>query len=220
MKNYFILIFFFSTIVLNAQDYKQLSWKDLIPNEATSFEDPFEKLTAEQLQNLSIVARIEALEQHKPDAVSNASLTERDSLRKVLTSENVAIDSLFAIRYEIAAKRRQRAEATIPDLNGVNVKIPGYLLPLDYSGAAVTEFLLVPWVGACIHTPPPPKNQIVYVKLREGYEVRSRFEAVWIAGKMATHEKSTELFLVDGSDDINSGYSMFEGMVEPYSKKD
>jgi len=74
------------------------------------------------------------------------------------------------------------------------------------------------WVGACIHTPPPPKNQIVYVKLKEGYEVPSRFEAVWIIGEITTGVKSTELYLVDGSDDISSSYSMFESTAIPYNQ--
>lgn len=201
-----------------AQEFRKLSWDDLIPKESVSFEDPFQKLSSEQLQNLSIIARVETLEKHKPKAVNNAALAERDSLRRVLTSQNVPVDSLFDIRFEIAEKRRARAEATNPKLNGIEAKIPGYLLPLDYSGKAVTEFLLVPWVGACIHTPPPPKNQIVYVKLVEGYEVKSRFEAVWLSGEMFAKDKSTELFLVDGSDDIYSGYTILNGVVEPFKK--
>ena len=55
-----------------------------------------------------------------------------------------------------------------PALDGKTIRIPGYVLPLEFSGSKVTEFLLVPWVGACIHTPPPEPNQIVYVKARQG----------------------------------------------------
>ena len=49
--------------------------------------------------------------------------------------------------------------------------MPGYLLPLEFSGKLVSEFLLVPWVGACIHTPPPPPNQIVHVKTDKPIEL-------------------------------------------------
>jgi hypothetical protein len=220
MKNIIFIHLLLIAVFTYAQNPKELGWDDLIPKDLTSFEDPFEKLTAEQLQNLSIVARIETLEEHKPGAVTNATRSERDSLRIVLKEENVNVDSLFKIRFEIAEKRRQRAEAIVDDLNGIQAKIPGYLLPLDYSGNAVTEFLLVPWVGACIHTPPPPKNQIIYVKLNgtEGYEVRSRFEAVWIEGEITTGVKSTELYLVDGSDDISSGYSMNANSIIPFNQ--
>ena len=54
------------------------------------------------------------------------------------------------------------------DLVGKPVKIPGFTVPLEDFASAATEFLLVPFVGACVHTPPPPPNQLVYVKMDEG----------------------------------------------------
>jgi hypothetical protein len=63
------------------------------------------------------------------------------------------------------SKRKEIQTAIVEDLNGRIVRMPGYLLPLDVIGAKVTEFLLVPYIGACIHVPPPPPNQIVYVKV-------------------------------------------------------
>ena len=45
------------------------------------------------------------------------------------------------------------------------VRIPGYIVPLGFVGSAVAEGLLVPYVGACIHVPPPPANQIVFIQL-------------------------------------------------------
>ena len=218
MRLYFLLLSLFVTCGLFAQETRKLSWDDLLPKESAAFDDPFKKLTAEQLQNLSLIARIETLEEHKPKAVDKSQKLERDSLRILLAQQNVPVDSLFAIRFEIADKRRKRAEATNPELDGIKAKIPGYLLPLDYSNKLVTEFLLVPWVGACIHTPPPPKNQIVHVILNEGYEVKSNFEAVWIVGEMSTTEKTSELYLVDGSDDIFSGYSVSDALVEPFTR--
>ena len=62
------------------------------------------------------------------------------------------------------------------------------ILPLEISGARVTEFLLVPWVGACIHTPPtPPRNQIVYVKSDQGIEIPSRFAGCYLAGELGDY---------------------------------
>jgi hypothetical protein len=48
--------------------------------------------------------------------------------------------------------------------NGIKIDIKGYLSPLDYSKDGIYEFFLVPYFGACIHSPPPPANQIIYVK--------------------------------------------------------
>ena len=72
-------------------------------------------------------------------------------------------------------------------LNGKYVKLPGYIVPLESdAGGLLTEFLLVPYFGACIHVPPPPSNQIVYVKLQKPYELKSMGDPVWITGTLAT----------------------------------
>ena len=81
----------------------------------------------------------------------------------------IAIDALLAKRDETAKSGDQKGVAST-SLNGKLVRMPGYLLPIEFAGNRVTEFLLVPWVGACIHTPPPPPNQIVYVKADKPYE--------------------------------------------------
>ena len=52
--------------------------------------------------------------------------------------------------------------------NGAVVRIPGFVVPLDDEAELVSEFLLVPYFGACIHVPPPPPNQIVHVKMAAG----------------------------------------------------
>ena len=103
-------------------------------------------------------------------------------------------------------------------LNGKVVRIPGYLLPLEYSGKLVSEFLLVPWVGACIHTPPPPPNQIVHVRPEKPFETNGMFAAVWVTGTLATTSTKKSLFMLDGSSDIDVGYSLRASLVEPYKE--
>lgn len=46
-------------------------------------------------------------------------------------------------------------------LDGAYIKIPGFIIPIDQSAAGVISFVLVPYVGACIHTSPP--NQLIFV---------------------------------------------------------
>jgi hypothetical protein len=125
----------------------------------------------------------------------------------------------MAQRKKVAELRRSKAESVNPDLSDKSIRMPGYLLPLDFSGKMVTEFLLVPWVGACIHTPPPPKNQIVYVKYEKGFEVHSRFTAVWITGVMSTQATTNNLYLTDGTSDINSGYMVQAELIESYEEE-
>ncbi len=60
-------------------------------------------------------------------------------------------------------------------LNGKKVAIPGFMVPLEDDADQVTEFILVPFAGACIHVPPPPPNQMVYVKLTHSQKAKMSF---------------------------------------------
>ena len=98
-----------------------------------------------------------------------------------------------------------------PALDGQPVRIPGFVVPLEESPTGLKEFLLVPYFGACIHSPPPPSNQVIHVlpqSLAKG--VRS-MDAVWISGTL-TRVKGDSVM---GA----SSYRMEAKLVEPYSDK-
>jgi hypothetical protein len=79
-------------------------------------------------------------------------------------------------------------------LEGATVRLPGFIVPLEgaHTGA-VSEFLLVPYFGSCIHVPPPPPNQIVYVHTGKRSGIDSIYDAYWITGKLHLVSKSTRL---------------------------
>ena len=79
------------------------------------------------------------------------------------------------------------------DLNGAYIKMPGYIIPFDVSAEGVTEFMLVPYVGACIHVPPPPANQLVMVSTDDPWPSESLWDPVWVTGTMQTELQSTTL---------------------------
>ena len=79
------------------------------------------------------------------------------------------------------------------DWNGQTVRLPGYIVPIDYSGTGVTAFILVPFVGACVHVPPPPANQLVFVTTEKPYETSGLFEAVNVVGMFGTASMTTHL---------------------------
>lgn len=70
-------------------------------------------------------------------------------------------------------------------LVGQTVRIPGFVVPLEETKDGLKEFLLVPYFGACIHSPPPPANQIIHVLPKQAAKARS-MDAVWIVGTLAT----------------------------------
>jgi len=76
----------------------------------------------------------------------------------------------------------------VDELDGLIVRMPGYILPLDYAERGqAREFLFLPYHGACIHYPPPPPNQIVYLRSAEPVSFSELWEPVWVEGRMAAH---------------------------------
>jgi uncharacterized protein len=74
---------------------------------------------------------------------------------------------------------------TLSKLDGKMVRIPGFVVPLDDFTEEGAEFLLVPYYGACVHTPPPPPNQIVFVEMSGRKNVKMNlFDAVWMEGRL------------------------------------
>jgi hypothetical protein len=94
-------------------------------------------------------------------------------------------------------------------LDGQLLRIPGFIVPLEEdSEGRVLEFFLVPYVGACIHVPPPPPNQIVYVKAGEPFFVHGLGDAYWIVGRMHTQVRETPM--------ASASYFMTADSIEPY----
>ena len=101
-----------------------------------------------------------------------------------------------------------QAAPVVADLDGQVIRLPGYVLPLEFEETSVKEFLLVPYFGACIHVPPPPSNQIVFVKSEDPIEVSGMFEAVWVTGEITTVPVSNDL--------AEAGYTMQAFQIDPY----
>ena len=97
---------------------------------------------------------------------------------------------------------------TEPSLDGARVRLPGYLVPLEETAAGHTEFLLVPYFGACIHTPPPPANQIVMVVPAKPAAGLRSMDTVWVNGVLKATRSNTAM----GS----SGYRLESAVVERY----
>lgn len=96
----------------------------------------------------------------------------------------------------------------VPEMDGKMVKVPGFVVPVQGDGLMVTEFFLVPYFGACIHVPPPPSNQIIYVRFEPGTKVENLYDAIWVTGKLETEVTTHEL--------ASSGYSLEAFVIEPY----
>ena len=98
----------------------------------------------------------------------------------------------------------------VSTLNGSRIRIAGFMVPLDGIRGQITEFLLVPYFGACIHTPPPPANQIIHVVPQKPYKTDQGMEAVWISGTLETVRAETGMG--------NAGYRMKAEVVTPFKR--
>lgn len=78
-----------------------------------------------------------------------------------------------------------------PEMDQQQVRIPGYIVPLAFDDRRRTiEFFLVPYFGACLHLPPPPPNQIIYVNYEPGIAIDKLYEPYWVEGVLLTSEVS------------------------------
>ena len=93
-------------------------------------------------------------------------------------------------------------------LDGAYIKMPGFIIPFAVSAEGVTEFMLVPYIGACIHTPPPPANQLVMVDAAKPWPSDNLWDPVWVIGGMRTQLQSTDLG--------QTGYSITADEMEIY----
>lgn len=93
-------------------------------------------------------------------------------------------------------------------LSGKKVRIAGFAVPLEQSDKAVSELLLVPYFGACIHTPPPPANQIIHVKLKNKVPAVGAMQPYWVWGELKVARTSSSMG--------DAGYRLEAVSMTPY----
>ena len=182
-----------SSIILSSPDgIEQITWEDLMPDGeeevlAKLYEEYFTKLETSMRQRQTRLL----------DAGRNNDNRETDIL--ALIAEGSAADTMDQVG----------TFNVVDDLNGLDIRLPGYVVPLSFNpDNEYTEFLLVPYFGACLHTPPPPPNQIVYVISDPAVKVESIYDPVWVEGTMKTGRFE--------SDTGDSAYELTLSKIEIY----
>ncbi len=176
-----------NTQLQSLMEVETLIWDDLMP---AGEDDVLTQLYTEFYENQA--------EQFKEQMSLSQAAQANDNLMSLI-GEGDAADTMEQIgTYNVVA-----------DLNGANIRMPGYVVPLDFNASSeYSEFLLVPYFGACLHTPPPPPNQIVYIKSSPATKIDDIYEPVWVEGIMRTGEFGSELG--------NSAYELTLAKLEPY----
>ncbi len=207
---------------------RQLTWDDLLPPSLLQLEKEA-ILLGGQLRKLSPGERMRYDEVARELQILD-SLADGTMKRDELSDTELALlarkpgDAMPKARdfwkkfSQAQARVVEQGDAVDPNLNGSRVRIPGYALPLEFEGSKIREFLLVPYVGACVHTPPPPANQMVFVRLNQSFESQGLYTPVWVEGRMLTQSGSHNLSLVDGSRSVDAGYTLEADAIEPYKQ--
>jgi len=97
----------------------------------------------------------------------------------------------------------------VPALDHQAVRIPGFVVPLEQTREGVSEFLLVPYYGSCIHTPAPPSNQIIHVSLPRPVSWLTSMLPIWLEGTLSV-QRSESLLGVSGYRMVGAGVSKYE----------
>jgi uncharacterized protein len=91
----------------------------------------------------------------------------------------------------------------------VQVRIPGFMVPLEDWEQQVTEFILVPYFGACIHVPPPPPNQMAHVLMQRSRRIEvNLWDPIWVIGTLKIENVESPYGVV--------GYQVAAERIQPY----
>ncbi|MFS1961614.1 DUF3299 domain-containing protein [Vibrio lentus] len=190
-----------------------LEWQDLnSAAQEVTLEMP--DLTDQQMRLLQGVIAMSASKEERAQQ-------QAVEFKETLKEQGINADEVIALRDEYMQTMKASAEAITTDFDGKKVRVPGFIVPLEFSeGMTATEFLLVPVAGACIHMPPPPANQIVRVSFPEGFQVQNVQYPVWVEGDFSSNKVTEEVYLVDGKSNLTMGYEMDASMIEDYYEKE
>lgn len=144
-------------VKLKASDYRLVEWTDLMPaDDLEALMNPPSYL--EDIEDGSYEDQIAAQMQNVIEAASD------DRYQRALVSTRV-----------------------VNEFDQQNIRIPGFIVPLEFDDKqTITEFFLVPFFGACIHLPPPPPNQTIFVQAADGIKIDAIYDPFWITGRLRT----------------------------------
>lgn len=200
-----------------AAEPPRIDWNDLIP----AFEplpNPLDNVDMSVRFDIAYAGQVRADIAKGAIDPHGAEARNANTIAKSIEAQGYDIEPLIEDYLAFSQEIGRRSSGLVDDLLGKRITLPGYALPLEMSPEGVQEFLLVPYVGACIHVPPPPPNQMVYVTSEEAVQFEGLFQAVQVTGLLTSEQSNRSLSFVDGSDDVTTGYTLTDVIVHPHSE--
>jgi len=168
---------------------RKLEWEELMPAEDLALLEAMEPVDHANMSEVELAKDQQPPSNSlKPSNLSSFEQPKNDANAQPRTWQ----DALVSTR-------------TRPELNQQLIKIAGYIVPLEYNAEQqLTVFFLVPYFGACIHVPPPPPNQIIYVRIPKGLPPQEIYTPFWVEGRLSIETQEHDLGVASYSLDASS----------------
>ena len=191
---------------------KAIQWRVLAPDNGKPFNDPFAKLTQEQLVDLSFVVRVQQLIAENKISADGIDAKEAGELVRRLTKAGIDIGSLTAQRERVQQIRgfqvKDLSRSIVESLGDNKVALTGYAIPIEVEEGQLTEFFLVPTVAACSHEDAPPRLQVVFIATEQGIATPGRRTPVRVTGRVVAKTTTRTTFNGNGRVLVHSAYAM------------
>ncbi len=200
------LLFFAQVIYATPENLARpattVEWTDLLPDEDLRLLESIPQVDHESLSE-------EQLALDTPvNGLNSSTLSFEDQIANAIADSKQSIEDEKSGRDWRDALKSTKVR---PEFNNKRIRIAGYIVPIEYDdNQVITEFFLVPYFGACIHVPPPPPNQLIYVKHPKGFTLPDLYTPFWVDGTVVIETQENELGL--------SAYSMRNIKLERYEE--
>jgi hypothetical protein len=135
----------------------RLGWQDLLPEQ--------EEATLRQYQS--------------GNAASELSPAQIGTVQSITNQLLLSIQASSDENYKSALHSTNIVQTVL----GKAISISGFIVPIEVNeDRTLQSFFVVPYYGACIHFPPPPPNQIIFVQLPDGFAHHNLADAFTLTG--------------------------------------
>ncbi|WP_218961129.1 DUF3299 domain-containing protein [Ruegeria sediminis] len=198
-----------------------VDWPDLIDAEAQVFDDPFRNLSEDQIDLLRTIVRArEKLARGSAPVEEIPEVEARlENALQTLAQAGIDADDLIDLRWTVAGLRETAANAGNPALDGSEVSLAGFAIPAPPEADGTSTVYLVELAGMCSHTPPPPPNQLIRVRLSDGWRPDYMHQPVRIRGRVHIDPSERVFPVVDGDVPMKATWRLDADSVEAFTPK-
>jgi len=213
----YLLVVFLLAFSAAGMTAEKANWDDLSPKLELSGEQLEAMVSGASLQDRRDLIYLNNLVRQ----VSKGQESEENNSREKwaiasLEAGGFDVEGIIREMFRMERLRKANDSKLVKSLNGRRIQIAGYLLPIEFSGDKVVEFLLVAEDGACVHTPVPPLNQLIHVTSDKAFKIEGQFTPVVVSGVISTRSSQQSISYSDGEVDVVAGYKMVASRVEAY----